>query len=72
MKLEGEHMEVDFRGALGLLQDKQRKQRFEVLRIKRDRTPDEEAEMLRLLRERNLGTVSASNNATISGSRPTS
>jgi len=72
MKLEGEHMEVDFRGALGLLRDKRRKQRFEVLRIKRDRTPDEEAEMLRLLRERNLGTVSASNNAIISGSRPTS
>jgi len=70
--LEAEHMEVDFRGALELLQDKQRKQRFEVLRIKRDRTPDEEAEMLRLLRERNLGTVSASNNATISGSRPIS
>jgi DNA primase len=72
MRLEGEHMEVDFRGALGRLRDKRRKQRFELLRIKRDRTPDEEAEMLRLLRERNLGTVSASISAEISGSSPTS
>jgi hypothetical protein len=65
-------MEVDFRGALARLRDKRRKQRFELLRIKRDRTPDEEAEMLRLLRERNLGTVSASISAEISGSTPTS
>ena len=70
--LEGEHMEREFRDALGVMREKRRKQRFEVLRIKHDRTPDEEAEMLRLLRERNLGTVSASYNATISGSRPTS
>ncbi len=70
--LEGEHMEREFRDALGVMREKRRKQRFEVLRIKHDRTPDEEAEMLRLLRERNLGTVSASNNATISGPRPTS
>ncbi len=72
MKLEGQHMEEDFRGALGLLREKRRKQRFELLRIKLDRTPDEEAEMLRLLRERNLGTVSASISAEISGSLPSS
>jgi len=71
-KLDAEDMEVDFRGALTQLRDKRRQQRFEALRVKPGRTPDEEAEMLRLLRERNLGTVSASNNATISGSRPTS
>jgi hypothetical protein len=65
-------MEVDFRGALGRLRDKRRKQRFELLRIKRDRTPDEEAEMLRLLRERSLGTVSASIGAEISGPSATS
>jgi len=71
-KLDAEDMEVDFRGALEQLRDKRRQQRFEALRVKPGRTPDEEAEMLRLLRERNLGTVSASNNATISGSRPIS
>jgi hypothetical protein len=60
-------MEVDFRGALECLQDKQRQQRFEALRLKPGRTPEEEAEMLRLLRERKR--ASASNNATISGSR---
>jgi DNA primase len=51
-KLEAEHMEVDFRGALERLQDKKRQQRFEALRVKPGRTPEEEAEMLRLLRER--------------------
>jgi DNA primase len=66
-KLGAEDMEVDFRGALECLQDKQRQQRFEALRLKPGRTPEEEAEMLRLLRERKR--ASASNNATISGSR---
>src|SRR2546422_7995549 len=68
-KLEAEHMEVDFRGALECLQDKQRQQRFEALRVKPGRTPEEEAEMLRLLRERKQTPASASNNAIISGSR---
>ncbi len=68
-KLEAEHMEVDFRGALERLQDKQRQQRFEALRVKPGRTPEEEAEMLRLLRERKRTPASASNNATISGSQ---
>ncbi|HEX4797847.1 MAG TPA: DNA primase [Burkholderiales bacterium] len=68
-KLEAEHMEVDFRGALERLQDKRRQQRFEALRVKPGRTPEEEAEMLRLLRERKQTPASASNNAIISGSR---
>jgi hypothetical protein len=70
-KLEAEHMEVDFRGALERLRDKRRKQRFEALRVKQDRSPEEETEMLRLLRERNQVPVSPSNNAIISGSRST-
>ena len=70
-KLETEHMEVDFRGALERLQDKRRKQRFEALRVKQDRSPEEETEMLRLLRERNQVPASPSNNATILGSRST-
>ena len=70
-KLETEHMEVDFRGALERLQDKRRKQRFEALRVKQDRSPEEETEMLRLLRERNQVPASPSNNAIISGSRST-
>jgi DNA primase len=68
-KLGAEDMEVDFRGALECLQDKQRQQRFEALRVKPGRTPEEEAEMLRLLRERKQTPASASNNAIISGSR---
>jgi DNA primase len=70
-KLEAEHMEVDFRGALERLQDKQRHQRFEALRVKPGRTPEEETEMLRLLRERNQVPASPSNNAIILGSRST-
>jgi len=68
-KLEAEHMEFEFRGALDCLRDKQRQQRFEALRVKPGRTPEEEAEMLRLLRERKQTPASASNNAIISGSR---
>src|SRR5213596_1651390 len=70
-KLETEHMEVDFRGALERLQDNRRKQRFEALRVKQDRSPEEETEMLRLLRERNQVPASPSDNAIISGSRST-
>src|SRR5216110_3477133 len=70
-KLETEHMEVDFRGALERLRDKRSKQRFEALRVKQDRSPEEETEMLRLLRERNQVPASPSNNAIISGSRST-
>jgi len=70
-KLEAEHMEVDFRGALERLQDKQRHQRFEALRVKPGRSPEEETEMLRLLRERNQVPASPSDNAIISGSRST-
>jgi len=54
------------------LQDKQRQQRFEALRVKPGRTPEEEAEMLRLLRERKQTPARASNNAIIFGSRPIS
>jgi DNA primase len=70
-KLEPEQIEVDFRNALALLQDKRRHQRFEALRLKQDRSPEEETEMLRLLRERNQVPRGQSNNATISGSRST-
>ncbi len=70
-KLEPEQIEVDFRNALVLLQDKRRHQRFEALRVKPDRSPEEESEMLRLLRERNQVPVGQSNNAIISGSRST-
>jgi hypothetical protein len=70
-KLEAEHMEVDFRGALERLHDKHRKLRFEALRLKQDRSPEEETEMLRLLRERNQVPVGPINNAIISGSRST-
>ncbi len=70
-KLETEHMEVDFRGALERLQDKRRKQRFEALRVKQDRSPEEETEMLRLLRERNQVPAGPTSNAIISGSRGT-
>jgi DNA primase len=70
-KLEPEQIEVDFRNALVLLQDKRRHQRFEALRVKQDRSPEEETEMLRLLRERNQVPASPSNNAIISGSRST-
>jgi hypothetical protein len=70
-KLEPEQIEVDFRRALVLLQDKRRHQRFEALRVKPDRSPEEESEMLRLLRERNQVPVSPSDNAIISGSRST-
>jgi len=71
-KLETEDMEVDFREALKLLREKQGRQRFEVLRVKMDRTPEEEAEMLGFLRGRKPAPVSASTNAIISGSRPNS
>jgi len=70
-KLEPEQIDVDFRNALVLLQDKRRHQRFEALRVKQDRSPEEETEMLRLLRERNQVPASPSNNAIISGSRST-
>src|SRR5713101_895480 len=70
-KLEPEQIEVDFRKALVLLQDRRRHQRFEALRLKQDRSPEEETEMLRLLRERNQVPASPSNNAIISGSRST-
>jgi DNA primase len=70
-KLEAEHMEVDFRGALERLRDKHRKLRFEALRLKQDRSPEEETEMLRLLRERNQDPAGPTNNAIISGSRST-
>ncbi len=70
-KLEPEQIEVDFRNALVLLQDRRRHQRFEALRLKEDRSPEEETEMLRLLRERNQVPASPSNNAIISGSRST-
>jgi hypothetical protein len=70
-KLEPEQIEVDFRKALVLLQDKRRHQRFEALRLKQDRSPEEETEMLRLLRERNQVPASPTNNAIISGSRST-
>jgi hypothetical protein len=70
-KLEPEQIEVDFRKALLLLQDKRRQQRFEALRLKQDRSPEEETEMLRLLRERKQLPASPSNNAIISGSRST-
>ncbi len=70
-KLEPEQIEVDFRQALVLLQDKRRHQRFEALRVKPDRSPEEETEMLRLLRERNQAPAGQSNNAIISGSRST-
>jgi DNA primase len=70
-KLEPEQIDVDFRNALVLLQDKRRHQRFEALRVKPDRSPEEEAEMLRLLQERKPASVNASNNAIMSGSRST-
>ena len=70
-RLEAEDMEVDFRGALVLLRDKHKGQRFEALRVKQDRSPEEQAEMLRLLRERNQVPAGASNNAIILGSRST-
>jgi DNA primase len=70
-KLEPEQIEVDFRNALVLLQDKRRHQRFEALRLKQDRSPEEETEMLRLLRERNQVPAGQSNNAIIFGSRST-
>jgi len=70
-KLEPEQIEVDFRNALVLLQDKRRHQRFEALRLKQDRSPEEETEMLRLLRERNQVPAGQSNNAIILGSRST-
>jgi hypothetical protein len=49
------------------LQEKKRQQRFAALNVKPGRTPEEEAEMLRLSGERKQ--ASASNNAIISGSR---
>ena len=70
-KLEPEQIEVDFREALVLLHDKRRHQRFEALRLKQDRSPEEETEMLRLLRERNRVPAGPTNNAIISGSRST-
>jgi DNA primase len=70
-KLEPEQIEVDFRNALVLLQEKRRQQRFEALRLKQDRTQEEEAEMLRLLQERKPAPVNAPNNAIMSGSRST-
>jgi DNA primase len=69
-KLETADMEVDFRGALERLREKRGRQRLELLRIKKDRTPEEEAEMLRLLPERKQASVSPPNNDIISGSRP--
>ena len=70
-RLEAEDMEVEFRGSLMLLGDRYRGQRFEALRMKPNRTPEEEAEMLRLLQERKLTSVNASKNAIMSGSRST-
>ena len=70
-KLEPEQIEVDFRNALLLLQDKRRHQRFEALRVKADRSPEEESEMLRLLRERNQVPAGPTSNAIILGSRST-
>ncbi|MGB5081722.1 MAG: toprim domain-containing protein, partial [Burkholderiales bacterium] len=69
-KLETEDMEVDFREALRLLREKQGRQRFEVLRVKKDRAPEEEAEMLGFLRERKPAPASASTDARIAGFRP--
>jgi DNA primase len=70
-RLEPEQIEVEFRNALALLRDKRRHQRFEALRLKQDRSPEEETEMLRLLRERNQVPASPTDNAIISGSRST-
>jgi DNA primase len=70
-KLETEDLEKEFRDALGLLQEKQGRQRIETLRVKQDRTAEEEAEMLRLLRERKQGPANAVTNAIMSGSRST-
>src|SRR5882762_9919243 len=70
-KLEPEQIDVDFRNALVLLQDKRRHQRFEALRVKSDRSPEERSEERRLLQERKPTPVNASNNAIISGSRST-
>ncbi len=70
-KLEAEDMEMELHGSVVLLEDRHRGQRFEALRVKKDRTAEEEAEMLRLLQERKLVPVNASNNAIMSGSRST-
>ena len=70
-KLEAEDMEMELRGSVVLLADRHRGQRFEALRVKKDRTAEEEAEMLRLLQERKLVPANAPNNAIISGSRST-
>jgi DNA-binding NarL/FixJ family response regulator len=70
-KLETEDLEKEFRDALGLLQEKQGRQRIETLRVKQDRTAEEEAEMLRLLRERKQGPANVVTDAIMSGSRST-
>ncbi|MGB5081226.1 MAG: DNA primase, partial [Burkholderiales bacterium] len=64
-KLETEDMEVDFRGALERLRERQGHHRFELLRLKTDRTPEEETEMLGFLRERKPAPASASTDARI-------
>ena len=70
-KLEADDLEVEFRDALQLLHEKHGRRRIETLRVKQDRSPEEEAEMLRLLKERNRAPANALNNAIISGSRST-
>ena len=48
-KLEGDHMEAEFRGAVALWHQKRSKQRLEALTAKADPTPSERAEMRDLL-----------------------
>lgn len=64
-----EQMEQEFNGALGNLRERQKRQRHAVLIAKKDRTPEEDAEMLALTGQlaELKKTASSQNNATISG-----
>src|SRR5262249_71723 len=70
--LEEDQLAAEFTGAVGKLKDGQRRRRREALIAKTDRTPEEDAEMLRLLPEHRQMPENATNHDIISGSRPNS
>src|SRR5260221_9991694 len=66
--LNDEDLEKEFSGAISNLKERQSGQRLQTLVAKKDRTPEEELEMVKLS-DRRKPAVAAQKNATISGYR---
>jgi DNA primase len=69
-KLGGDEVEAEFGGAIAKLRERQKRQRHDALIAKKDRTPEEDAEMKNLmgqLAELKKSQISPQSNATISG-----